>query len=96
MSALTHDAEGRRFELLIDDERGRGLVWADYAREPGRLAVLHVEAEPQLRNTGAAGQFMQALVDTAREERTQLRPVCGYAVMWLRRHPDSADVVWKG
>jgi len=96
MTHLTHDAEAQRFELAIDDERGRGLVWADYAREPGRLAVLHVEAEPQLRNTGAAGQFMQALVDAAREDGLQLRPVCGYAVMWLRRHPDSADVVWKG
>jgi predicted GNAT family acetyltransferase len=88
MAELNHDTEGQRYELAFPD----GIVWAEYSRQGDTLAILHVEAEPQLRNTGAAGQFMQALVDRARADGLKLRPVCGYAVMWLRRHPDSADV----
>jgi predicted GNAT family acetyltransferase len=92
MSELAHDAQGQRYELAFPD----GVVWADYSRQGDTLAILHVEAEPQLRNTGAAGQFMQALVDRARADGLKLRPVCGYAVMWLRRHRDSQDVVSAG
>ena len=87
--ALAHDAEGQRYELAFPD----GLVWADYSRRGDTLSILHVEADPPLRNTGAAGRFMQALVEEARARALKLRPICGYSVMWLRRHPDSHDVV---
>lgn len=88
MNDLTHDEAARRYELDFGD----GTVWATYAREGDTLAIRHVEADPQLRNTGAAGRFMQALVDRARADGVKLRPICGYAAHWLRRHPDSADV----
>ncbi|WP_309629913.1 GNAT family N-acetyltransferase [Brevundimonas sp.] len=68
-------------------------VWADYSVQGDRRAILHVEAEDELRGSGAAGQFMQSLADHARAEGHKLTPVCGYAVAWFRRHKDQADVV---
>lgn len=78
-----------RFEQQFEG----GRVWADYARRDDVVSILHVEAEPSLRGSGAAGEFMQALTEHARAEGLKLRPVCGYAVAWLRRHRDAADVV---
>ncbi|MBX7249694.1 MAG: N-acetyltransferase [Caulobacteraceae bacterium] len=69
-----------------------GEVWVDYARQGDTLALLHVEADPALRGSGAAGRFMQAVVDHARAHGLKLRPVCSYAVVWMRRHSDSRDV----
>jgi len=86
---IRHLPEENRFEMAFDD----GLVWADYAQSGDTLAILHVEAAQSLRGTGAAGTFMEALANSARDQGVKLRPVCGYAVAWLKRHRDHHDVL---
>lgn len=78
-----------RYELDVDGQ----IVFGSYRRQEDVLAITHVEAPPALRGSGAAGRFMQGLAETARAERFKLRPICGYAVAWLKRHPDYDDVV---
>jgi predicted GNAT family acetyltransferase len=80
---------GGRLTLAFDG----GQVFSDYRRAGDVLDLTHVEADPALRNTGAAGRFMAALVDWARAEGVKLRPVCGYAVLWFARRPDAGDVL---
>jgi hypothetical protein len=83
-----------RYEQGFADADGTlRCVWADYATRGDARAILHVEAEPELRGTGASGQFMQSLADHARREGTRLIPICGYAVAWFRRHHEQADVL---
>jgi predicted GNAT family acetyltransferase len=87
----------QRFEQGFDDAGGQPrLVWADYAVQGDRRAILHVEAEDELRGSGAAGKFMQSLADHARAEGISLVPRCSYAVAWFKRHPDQTDVLAKG
>ncbi len=88
-NGFTSRPEENRFEMAFDG----GKVWADYARSGEVLSILHVEAEPQLRGSGAAGRFMAALGDHARSQQLKLRPICGYAAAWLRRHRDYHDVL---
>ncbi len=84
----------QRYEQGFTDAHGQmRRVWADYSVQGDRRAILHVEAEDELRGSGAAGKFMQSLVDHARSEGHKLTPVCGYAVAWFRRNKDEADVV---
>lgn len=84
----------RRFEQGFTDVDGAlRRVWADYAVQGGRRAILHVEAEDELRGSGAAGRFMQSLADHARAEDLKLTPQCSYAVAWFKRHADFADVL---
>ena len=52
--------------------------------------ILHVEAAPPLRGTGAAGRLMEGIVALAREAGEEIVPNCGYARAWLRRHPQAA------
>ena len=54
---------------------------------------MHIEAEPQLRGTGAADRFMTALSSHAREHHLTLAPYCSYVRAWFKRHPDAADVL---
>lgn len=84
--------DGKRFTLEADG----GTVFADYQQEPGTWLVTHVEADPALRGTGAAGRFMEALVGRARESGMQIRPLCSYAAAWLTRHPEHKDLVNRG
>jgi predicted GNAT family acetyltransferase len=84
----------QRFEQGFADEGGEiRTVFADYAVQGETRVILHVEADPALRGSGAAGQFMQALAEHARREGLMLQPRCSYAVAWLKRHPDYSDVV---
>ena len=94
MSDFRDVTSEQRFEQGFADADGiLRAVWADYAVQGDRRAILHVEAAEQLRGSGAAGQFMQRLADHARTEKITLVPRCSYAVAWFKRHPDYADVL---
>ncbi len=78
-----------RFEL---EESGH-LVWAEYRVRDGKYLIPHVEAEPVLRGTGAAGRLMQQIVEHARTENLVIVPRCSYATAWFERHPEAEDVL---
>ncbi len=85
-----HDNEAKsRFER---EEQGL-LAFANYRRKDGVVSILHVEAAPPLRGTGAADRLMREIAEHARARGETLRPYCGYAAAWLRRHREFADVV---
>ncbi len=86
MSVVKDNPERNRFEMV---EAGQ-VVFADYRREGRRLYIDHVEAPPSLRGSGAAGRFMEGLVEAARAEGATLAPICSYAAVWLARHPEIA------
>ena len=89
------DVLGRqRYEQGFTDANGQTrTVFADYAVQGDTRIILHVEADPELRGTGAAGTFMQSLAEHARAEGLKLAPRCSYAVVWLKRHSQYSDVV---
>lgn len=87
--AFRDDRARNRFELAVDGQ----VAFARYARQGSQLAILHVEAPPALRGTGAAGRLMEAIAETARREELTLLPYCGYAATWLRRHRQYGDLV---
>jgi predicted GNAT family acetyltransferase len=66
-----------------------GRVFARTRRRGDVLVILHVEADPRLRGTGAAGRFMEALALQARAEGLKLEPQCSYAAAWLARRRDA-------
>lgn len=70
-----------------------GTVFADYRRGPGLVEITHVEAPPALRGTGLAGKLMEGVAQAAREENLRIRPLCGYAHAWMRRHKEHGDLL---
>lgn len=93
MTQIVDNTGRNRFEMAFAADEGERLVFADYIRRGEALVIPHVEADPALRGSGAAGAFMRGLADHARAEGIKLIPTCGYAVAWFRRHPDDADVL---
>jgi hypothetical protein len=89
MSEVKDNRQRSRFEMV---EAGQ-IVFADYRRDGARIYIDHVEAPPSLRGSGAAGRFMQGLVEVARAEGATLVPICSYAAHWLARHAEAAQGV---
>lgn len=83
------NAKAGRFEWT---EQGM-VSWSDYYKRGETYVLPHVEAPAALRGSGAAGRLMQATADHARANGLKLQPVCSYAVLWFRRHPDQQDVL---
>jgi predicted GNAT family acetyltransferase len=81
--------EQSRYELDIDGQ----IVFANYRRNGLTLAILHVEAPVPLRGTGAAGRFMQGIMEIARATGAKIVPQCGYASAWLRRHREYGELL---
>jgi uncharacterized protein len=81
--------ELHRFEL---EENGH-LVFASYRIHDTRYVITHVEADPELRGTGAASRLMEAIVARARANNFKLVPRCSYAVTWFARHPAMSDLI---
>ena len=78
-----------REQSCFENSENGARVFARYSRDRDRLILHHVEADPRLRGTGAAGRLMRDIVERARAEATPIHPRCGYAAAWLRRHaPD--------
>lgn len=94
MSDLRDVTAKHCFEQGFTDAGGAlRRVHADYRIDGETRAILHVEADPALRGSGAAGRFMQNLVSHARRETIRLDPVCSYAAAWFKRHPEASDVL---
>lgn len=94
MTDLRDVSAEQRFEQGFTDADGvLRKVWADYAVQGDQRAILHVEAEDQLRGSGAADRFMRSLADHARTEDLKLAPRCSYAVAWFKRNADYKDVL---
>ncbi|MGY2047650.1 GNAT family N-acetyltransferase [Methylobacterium sp. JK268] len=86
---MIDNAEASRFELAQDGQ----IVFADYTRRDGALAIRHVYAPPSLRGTGAAGRLMADIAAHARRNSLRIVPLCGYAAAWLRRHAEHRDLL---
>ena len=83
------NVQAHRFELV---ENGL-TAFADYHRHGARVPVPHVEAPVALQGTGATGRLMEGMVERIRADHQKIVPICPYAVAWLKRHPEHADVV---
>ena len=86
---VTENPARHRFELTVDGQ----TAFAVYHREPGRLAITYVESPIPLRGTGVAARLMRGVLDQARAEGLKVTPVCGYAVAYMKRHPEYDDLM---
>jgi len=88
-SPVSDNPAKSRFELDV----GGQIVFARYARHGSTLVIPYVEAPFALRGTGAAGRLMEGVMEIARTEGLKVRPLCGYASSWIRRHKQYHDLL---
>jgi predicted GNAT family acetyltransferase len=78
-----------RYELEIS-----GLTaYADYRVDNNILIIDYVFAPEELRGTGAAGKLMAEIAKEASSKQMKIRPICGYAAVWLRKHREYHDLL---
>lgn len=88
MTVINNPSESR-YELVEDGH----MAYADYHVNGKTLSINYVFAPPELRGSGTAGRLMNGLMEDVKAQGLKVRPICGYASSWLKRHSEFSDVV---
>jgi predicted GNAT family acetyltransferase len=86
---IRHDAAASRFEAAVDG----GLAECVYRSGPGLMNLVHTEVPPQAEGRGIAAALVHAALSYARQEGLRVRPSCSYVRAYMRRHPDTLDLL---
>jgi uncharacterized protein len=89
LTDIRHDRDGSRFEAVVDGQR-----CVCHYRVYGKVMMLtHTGVPRALRGRGIAAVLVQAALDHARERGLKVRPDCSYAEDYMRRHPETLDLL---
>ena len=86
---LTHDRAAQRFEAAVVG----GRCVADYRLVGKVMHILHTEVPAALQGQGLAAALVQGVLDQARALGWRVRPVCSYVAAYMRRHPETQDLL---
>lgn len=86
---VLHEPEAARFVIRTP----QGLAECSYRREGAVLVLPHTEVPPALEGRGLAGALVAATLAWARSEGLRVRPVCSYVAAYMRRHPETQDLL---
>jgi uncharacterized protein len=87
--SVVHNEAASRFELPV---HGQTCI-AQYRLVDGVMWLTHTETPPTLQGRGLAAQVVRAALDHARARGLKVRPACSYVRTYLRRHPETHDLV---
>ena len=87
--SIVHRAEASRFEAALDG----GVALCVYRRDGDVLLLTHTEVPFALEGRGIAAALVRATLDWARAEGLRVRPLCSYVGAYMRRHPDTQDLL---
>jgi predicted GNAT family acetyltransferase len=88
---VIHNQEAHRYELWLEDKR---IGLADYSLMPGERHFVHTEVDPDQQSKGYAADLMrESLADVRANSKDKVVPVCSYVVMYMKRHPETHDLL---
>jgi uncharacterized protein len=87
--SIRHEPQAQRFVA----ELGGALALADYQLQGGVMHIIHTEVPPALQGLGIAAQVVAVALAHARAEGLRVRPVCSYVAAYMKRHPETQDLL---
>ncbi len=87
--AVEHQAAAQRFAVSTP----QGIALCSYRREGNMLVLPHTEVPPALEGRGIAAALVAAALAWARSEGMKVRPSCSYVAAYMRRHPETQDLL---
>jgi len=86
---VAHNEQVSRFEMRVQGQ----LCIAQYHLIDGVMWITHTEVPPTLQRRGLAARVVKAALDHARAHGLKVRPACSYVASYMRRHPETHDLM---
>ena len=65
----------------------------DYQLEGGVMQFTHTGVPPAVEGRGIAAALVEAAFAHARAEGLKVNPICSYVRVYMRRHPETQDLL---
>jgi predicted GNAT family acetyltransferase len=88
-STIEHLPQRHCFQTTVDGQR----CTVDYDLTGSVLTITHTFVPLALEGRGIAGRMTEAVLEHARSRQLKVRPLCSYARAYMRRHPDTLDLI---
>lgn len=85
---IDNQAAGR-FELTVEGQ----TAFADYHIRGGQMVLPHTVVPRPLEGRGLAARLVAAALDRARAEGLKVVPACSYVAAYMKRHPETQDLL---
>lgn len=79
-----------RFELVLGDRLG---AIAEYILTPEGIVFTHTEVPVELEGRGLASKLIKFALDSARERKLSVTPICQAVAGYIQRHPEYQDLL---
>ena len=86
---VVNNEEKGRFEVRLGEE----VAYAEYRLLATGVLFPHTEVPPASEGRGIAAALVQAALAYARAQGLRVRPSCSYVRSYMRRHPDTLDLL---
>lgn len=86
---VRHHIEAQRFELSAQGQ----LALCAYRRDGDTLVLHHTEVPPALQGQGLAAVLVAEALRWARTQGLRVQPRCSYVAAYMRRHPETQDLL---
>ena len=90
---IEHDLEARLFSAQVDGLRCEASYLLVDAASGPVMHLVHTGVPPALSGQGIAARLVAAALDEARRQGWPVRPVCSYVQVYMRRHPETFDLL---
>lgn len=82
----------QRYELEVAGE----LAFIDYRRDGRNVIMTHAEVPPAFRGGGIGSALVRGALALVRERGDKVVPLCPFVVHYVRRHPETHDLLAGG
>lgn len=89
---VLHDRKACEFAAQVDGER----AVLQYHLAASVMTIVHTRVPAAIGSRGIAAELTRAALDAARAEGWKVEPACSYAVAFMRRHAEYADLLQVG
>ncbi|MNT22087.1 hypothetical protein D3C72_1574590 [compost metagenome] len=88
MTVVTQDPAQSRFTATVDGV----LCVLDYQLQGDTMVIVHTGVPSPVGGRGIAAELTKVALETAQAKGWKVRPVCSYAEVYMRRHPEYNDL----
>lgn len=90
---VVNNKAAQRFEIALP---GGDIAFADYRLLTGKVMFPHTVVPPAHEGKGLGSALAREALAFARDEGLQVIPACSFFVTFMRRHPETQDLLDAG
>jgi uncharacterized protein len=91
MLQIDHDGRARRLSTELEGQIGQ----LDYELDGNVMSITHTRVPAPIGGRGVAAELMRSALHLATDNGWTVRPVCSYAVAYMKRHPSAAPAAHR-